>query len=195
MDAAAPDARRARPRRGDVSRADRRQCGRLGASAGRAPFAISPRWPARRTDELRPIIDAFRAPGVSFLTPYAPAPLNEKTVDRHQPRGADPLLASHRVAEGRLAETGIRRRPRLALAARARPQPSRRDQDRVLSAAATEDRSKLFAARSEAWSRRYGGGLAAGRESARGEPKGSGERASVVGDRGGCARCTAPSVR
>jgi hypothetical protein len=30
-------------------------------------------------DELRPILDAFRAPGVSFLTPYAPKPVEDKT--------------------------------------------------------------------------------------------------------------------
>ena len=30
-------------------------------------------------DELRPILDAFRAPGVSFLRPYAPTPIVEKT--------------------------------------------------------------------------------------------------------------------
>jgi hypothetical protein len=29
-------------------------------------------------DELRPILDVFRAPGVSFLSPYAPAPIDEK---------------------------------------------------------------------------------------------------------------------
>ena len=30
-------------------------------------------------DELRPILDAFRAPGVSFITPYDPAPIEDKT--------------------------------------------------------------------------------------------------------------------
>ena len=30
-------------------------------------------------DVLRPILDAFRAPGVSFLTPYAPRPIEDKT--------------------------------------------------------------------------------------------------------------------
>ena len=30
-------------------------------------------------EELRPILDAFRAPGVSFLTPYAPKPIDDKT--------------------------------------------------------------------------------------------------------------------
>jgi tetratricopeptide (TPR) repeat protein len=30
-------------------------------------------------DELRQILDAFRAPSASFLTPYAPAPIDEKT--------------------------------------------------------------------------------------------------------------------
>ena len=38
-----------------------------------------------RPDELRPILDAFRAEGVSFLIPYAPASIDEKTPDRHQP--------------------------------------------------------------------------------------------------------------
>jgi TIR domain len=31
-------------------------------------------------DELRPILDEFRAPGASFLTPYAPAPLDDRTL-------------------------------------------------------------------------------------------------------------------
>jgi hypothetical protein len=29
--------------------------------------------------ELLPILDAFRAPGVSFLTPFAPTPIDDKT--------------------------------------------------------------------------------------------------------------------
>jgi hypothetical protein len=31
-------------------------------------------------EELRSILDAFRAPGVSFLTPYLPVPIGENTV-------------------------------------------------------------------------------------------------------------------
>ena len=32
------------------------------------------------SDEIRPILDAFRAPGVSFLTPHAPKPIDDKTI-------------------------------------------------------------------------------------------------------------------
>ena len=65
-------------------------------------------------DELRPILDAFRAPGVSFLTPYAPQPIDDKT----------PIDISHealircwrRISDkaGRLAAEGNPRRAGLA---------------------------------------------------------------------------------
>ena len=43
----------------------------------------------REPEELRPILDAFRAPGVSFLRP--PPSRSTTRRHRHQPRGADPL--------------------------------------------------------------------------------------------------------
>jgi hypothetical protein len=79
MDAAAPDARRA-----SLVESIFRELTDVNAegSAIRRPRALRDLAAVAggTPDELRPLIDAFRAPGVSFLTPYAPAPLNEKTV-------------------------------------------------------------------------------------------------------------------
>ena len=47
-------------------------------SGGRA-LSRSVRGRGATPEELRPILDAFRAPGVSFLTPYAPEPIDDKT--------------------------------------------------------------------------------------------------------------------
>ena len=79
MDAAAPDARPA-----SIVEAMFRELTDVNAegSAIRRPRALRDlaAVAGAAPDELRPLIDAFRAPGVSFLTPYAPAPLNETTV-------------------------------------------------------------------------------------------------------------------
>ena len=79
MDAAAPDARRA-----GLVEAMFRELTDVNAegSAIRRPRALRDlaTVAGATPDELRPLIDAFRAPGASFLTPYAPAPLNEKSV-------------------------------------------------------------------------------------------------------------------
>jgi hypothetical protein len=107
-------------------------------------------------DELRPLIDAFRAPGASFLTPYAPAPLSEKTVVDISHEAL--IRCWRRIASPK--DGWLRREFDDGLAWRSllvEAKAFEKDQGRVLSAAATEDRSKLFAARGEAWSRRYGG--------------------------------------
>ena len=79
MDAAAPDARRAR-----LVESMFRELTDVNAegSAIRRPRAFRDLAvvAGATTDEMRPLIDAFRASGVTFLTPYSPAPLNEKTV-------------------------------------------------------------------------------------------------------------------
>ena len=155
MDAAAPDARRA-SRRVHLSRTDRRQRGGLGDPPA-ARLARSRRRRRRDAGRIAPPHRRFPRARRLLPDPLHARAAERKNDHRHQPRGADPLLAADCVAKGRMAETGIRRRPRLALAA-GRGQGFEKDQGRVLSAAATGDRSKLSAARGEAWSRRYGGG-------------------------------------
>jgi hypothetical protein len=156
MDAAAPDARRA-----SLVESIFRELTDVNAegSAIRRPRALRDLAAVAggTPDELRPLIDAFRAPGVSFLTPYAPAPLNEKTVVDISHEAL--IRCWRRIAspkDGWLKQEfddGLAWRSLLSEA-----RAFERDQRRVLSAAASEDRSKLFDARSEAWSRRYGGG-------------------------------------
>ena len=156
MDAAAPDARRA-----GLVEAMFRELTDVNAegSAIRRPRALRDlaAVAGATPDELRTLIDAFRAPGASFLTPYAPAPLNEKTVVDISHEAL--IRCWRRIASPkdgwlkREFDDGLAWRSLLVEA-----KAFEKDQGRVLSAAATEDRSKLFAARGEAWSRRYGGG-------------------------------------
>ena len=109
------------------------------------------------TDELRPLINAFRAPGVSFLTPYASAPLTDETVVDVSHEAL--IRCWRRITSGqdgwlrREFDDGLAWRSLLAEARAFAKNPAR-----VLSAGATEDRSKLFAERNEFWSQRYGGG-------------------------------------
>ena len=51
-------------------------------SAIRRPLSFKAlcRAAGARAQALRPILDAFRAPGVSFLTPYATAPIDDETI-------------------------------------------------------------------------------------------------------------------
>jgi len=109
------------------------------------------------TDELRPILDAFRAPGVSFLTPYAPTPISDSTrIDISH----EALIRCWRRIAGREGgwlkqefDDGLAWRSLLSEA-----RAFERDKTRVLSASATKDRTALYAGHNEAWSRRYGGG-------------------------------------
>ena len=189
MDAAAPDARRA-----GLVEAMFRELTDVNAegSAIRRPRALRDLAAAAGAtpDELRPLIDAFRAPGVSFLTPYAPAPLNEKTVVdishealiRCWRRIASPkdgwlkkefddglawrslLVEAKALREGSRAASCPRRRPRI-------------------------DRGSLQE-RGEAWSHRYGGGWPLVGQSIGGEPKGGDTSTALelgVGDRAGGA--------
>jgi formylglycine-generating enzyme required for sulfatase activity len=112
-----------------------------------------------RPDVLHPTLDAFRAPGVSFLTPYAPAPIEDKT----------PIDISHEAlirCWGRIndKEKGwLQKEFRDGLAWRLLVFEAgnfARDETHILSKAMTEAgerRLKLF---NEAWSKRYGGGWA-----------------------------------
>ena len=161
-------------------------------SAGRAPFAIWPRSQAQTPDEMRPIIDAFRAPGVSFLTPYAPAPLNEKTVDRHQPRGAHPLLAPDRVAQGRLAEAGNSTTAWPGARCLWRPQLTRKIQ--IASCPRPRPRIDRGSLRSAAKPGAIGmAGVAAGGQATRGEP--GGRDASTALELGGGDRASGADHR
>jgi TPR repeat protein len=110
-------------------------------------------------EQLRPILDAFRAPDVAFLTPYAPAPIDGPTeIDISH----EALIRNwRRVAstkDGWLKQEfddGLAWRS-LLVEARA----FEKDPQRVLSAAATKDRGGLYGTHNEPWSHRYGGGWA-----------------------------------
>ena len=73
-------------------------------SAIRRPWrsASSARSPARRRTSFARSSTPSARPASRLSRPYAPAPIDDKTVDRRQPRGADPLLAEDQ-REGRLA--------------------------------------------------------------------------------------------
>jgi TPR repeat protein len=108
-------------------------------------------------EQLGTILDAFRAPDATLLTPYAPASIDAKTeIDISH----EALIRCWRrissLKGGWLRQEfddGLAWRSLLVEAL-----AFEKDSSRVLSAAATEDRSKLFADRNEFWSQRYGGG-------------------------------------
>ena len=125
----------------------RRPCGfgNLCAVAGAAP------------KEVQPILDAFRAPGVSFLTPYAPEPIDAKTpIDvshealircwREIGPGANAWLLKE-FRDGVVWRTLLFQAENFA-----------EDKSFFLSETATETRASWLAERNEAWSQRYGGG-------------------------------------
>ena len=156
MDAAAPDLRRARlvesmfreltdvNAEGSAIRRPR-SLRDLAAVAGATPGRTAP------ADRRLP-----RA-GVSFLTPYAPAPLNENTIIDISHEAL--IRCWRRIASG--ADGWLKRELDEGLAWRSLLVEARafeKDPRRVLSAAATADRSKLFAERAQPWSLRYGGG-------------------------------------
>lgn len=107
-------------------------------------------------ERLRRIIDAFRAEGVSFLTPYFPAAITERTVIdishealiRYWRAIADPQLGWLR----REFDDGLRWRSLLFEA-----KEFATDRKRLLSAATTAERQRWLADRSQVWSERYGG--------------------------------------
>jgi TPR repeat protein len=156
MDAAAPDASRA-----SLVESMFRELTDVNAegSAIRRPRALRDlaAVAGSTSDELRPLVDAFRAPGVTFVTPYEPTPLTEKTVIDIS---HEALIRCWRRISA-LKDGWLKRELDDGLAWRSlliEATGFAEDKRRVLSAAATEDRSRLFAKRGEAWSRRYGGG-------------------------------------
>jgi hypothetical protein len=118
-----------------------RLCGVVGANA----------------EELRPILDAFRAPGVSFLTPYDPKPIEDKT----------PIDISHealircwrRINDKK--NGWLQKEIRDGLAWRAllyQAETFANDRSNYLSPAMTEAGASRLRQRNEAWAERHGGG-------------------------------------
>ncbi len=108
-------------------------------------------------DELRPILDAFRAPGVTFLTRYAPKPIEDKTpIDISH----EALIRCWRRVSAK--ENGwLQEEIRDGLAWRTllyQAEAFANDKSSYLSAPATETRAKWLTERNEAWAERYGGG-------------------------------------
>lgn len=107
--------------------------------------------------ELHGVVDAFRADGVSFLTPYGSEPLQgDPLVDI----GHEALIRRwRRLAD---AEDGwLQREFRNGLVWRSllvQADSFDRNPDNVLSTATTEERVKWLERRNEAWAERYGGG-------------------------------------
>jgi hypothetical protein len=108
-------------------------------------------------DELLIILDAFRAPGVSFLTPYAPMPIHDAT----------PIDVSHEALircwrRINSKEDGwLQNEIRDGLAWRTllyQAENFANDKSSYLSAPATETRAKWLTERNEGWAERYGGG-------------------------------------
>jgi hypothetical protein len=110
--------------------------------------------------DLREIVEAFRAEGVSFLTPYAPAAITEETVIdiSHEAliRGWSALSDSRTGWLRREFGDGLIWRSVLLEA-----RDFERDRRRLLSAQTTIDRSRWLKHQTERWSQRYGGGWGA----------------------------------
>jgi hypothetical protein len=106
-------------------------------------------------DQLRAILDRFRQPGVSFITPYVPVPIDAgTTVDishealiRCWQRIADKETGwlQQEFRDGLIWQSLVVQSEAFA----ANPQ-------NFLSEATTETRSKWLTGRSEAWAKRYG---------------------------------------
>lgn len=106
---------------------------------------------------LRTVLDVFRAPGVSFLKPYAPAPI---ALDDRVDISHESLIRCWRSISDpergwliREFKNGLIWRSLLVQA-----ESFERDPSNLLSAAATDERSAWIAQRNAAWSERYGGG-------------------------------------
>jgi WD domain, G-beta repeat len=108
-------------------------------------------------EELRPILDAFRAQGVSFLTPYASEPIEQKK----------PIEVSHealircwrKIGPG--AEAWLLKEFRDGLRWRTlvfEAESFAANGSSYLSESATEAHAVWLAERNETWSERYGGG-------------------------------------
>jgi|HubBroStandDraft_1064217.scaffolds.fasta_scaffold00058_36 energy-coupling factor transporter ATP-binding protein EcfA2 len=107
-------------------------------------------------DALRAILDAFRAEGVSFLTPYAPAAITDKTIIDIS---HEALIRCWRaIADPR--DGWLRREFDDGLVWRSLLLEARefeKNRRRVLSPATTAERRKWRVGRTAAWSERHGG--------------------------------------
>src|SRR5262249_40927386 len=99
----------------------------------------------------RKALDAFRAEGVSFVTPYSPAPINDETnIDISH----EALIRSwQRISDPNTGwlqkefQDGLIWRALLL----------RADESSFLTPAAIDDRERWLAQRTEGWTARYGG--------------------------------------
>ncbi|MGO9740554.1 MAG: hypothetical protein ACLPN5_03380 [Roseiarcus sp.] len=107
-------------------------------------------------EELRPILEAFRAPGVSFLTPYPPAEIRDATVIDISHEAL--IRAWRRISSE--ADGWLRKELDDGLTWRLLLVEARAfvgDRAHLLPEGTMRDRQKLLQARNEAWSSRYGG--------------------------------------
>jgi WD40 repeat protein len=108
-------------------------------------------------DELRPILDAFRAPAVSFLTPYAPAPIEEKTLIDVSHEAL--IRCWHKIGPGedgwlrKEFHDGVNWRTLLF-----QVETFANDKSSFLSKTLTEYGEGKLSEHNEAWAKRYGGG-------------------------------------
>src|SRR5262249_23648228 len=105
---------------------------------------------------LRGAIDAFRADGNSFLTPYAPAPIGRDTV---VDISHEALIRSWTCISNPSTKTGWLH-TEFRDGQDWRILRARSLEDAVISPAALPDREKWLAGLNPAWSERYGGGWA-----------------------------------
>jgi hypothetical protein len=108
-------------------------------------------------DDLRPILDAFRASGVSFLSPYAPKPIEDKTlIDISH----EALIRCWRKIDDK-PDGWLQQEIRDGLAWRAllyQAGTFAKDKTSFLPEAATEAHGAWIRERNEAWAARYDGG-------------------------------------
>jgi formylglycine-generating enzyme required for sulfatase activity len=108
-------------------------------------------------ERLRAILDAFRAEGVSFIAPYAPAPIKENTI---VDISHESLIRCWRtVADPQ--QGWLRREFNDGLVWRSllfEAKEFEENQSRVLSPAATTERTNWVSHQTKTWSVRYGGG-------------------------------------
>jgi hypothetical protein len=149
-------------------------------------------------DELCPMVDAFRAPGVSFLTPFAPVLLDEATAIDISHEAL--IRCWRRISDRRYGwlqkefRDGLNWRTLLFEADKFLD-----DRTNYLSASAMELGARRLQERTEAWAERYGGGwhkvralvearriLEKGSRNRRGSPPG-GDRLRASAGRGGGA--------
>ncbi len=130
-------------------------------SAIRRPLSFKAlcRAAGARAQALSPILDAFRAPGVSFLTPYAPAPIDDETIIDIS---HEALIRCWRKV-GDKPDGWLQREIRAGLRWRTMLFQAEGFADRrsgILSASAAGEGEVWLFGLNPAWTERYGGGWA-----------------------------------